>query len=371
MIPTLTQIREGYRILISSRKRTASGFSQYKGNASQICSTVVEDCWNTKLFYYQTGAGNFAQFWSRDFGICAESLIALGHKDKVLLTLDYALERFARHRKVTTTITPRGKPYDFPKYASDSLPFIIHSLKVADAQHLLKKYQPFLINEIQKYFDNIIDKKTSMVKQKASFSSMKDYAKRKSSTYDNCMAAMLSQELDEINYYNPMHDYDIVGAMKDNLWNGKYFFDDMNKHDIVTGDANTFPYWCGLFTGSVGKKMFKSGLTAMKKAKLDRPFPLKYASARHGVHSFILSELLVKDYETNSVWIHLGLCFLDVLKEYDKKEFKAHMERYTELIEKNKNFLEVFSPEGKPFKRFLYTCEEGMLWASKYLYLKK
>ena len=225
-----THYKEGLRIFKSSLRRKSSGFKQYSGNAEEICSAIVEDCWNKKMFFLQTGASHFAQFWTRDLGICTEALIAIGYREKVLLTLDYALERFARYKKVTTTITPKGKPYDFPVFASDSLPFLIHSLKIANATHLLRKYQPFLLNEIQRYHDIVMDPATGMVRAKAHFSSMKDYSKRSSSTYDNCMAAMLSKDLEEINFYNPLHDYDIAGNIKKNLWNGKYFF---SKSGIV------------------------------------------------------------------------------------------------------------------------------------------
>ena len=184
------------------------------------------------------------------------------------------------------------------------------------------------------------------------------------------MAAMLSKDLDEINFYNPLHDYNIVGALKRELWNGKYFYDDMHKHKTVAGDANTFPYWCGLFTGAAGKKMCASSLAAMKKAGLDRPFPLRYSSERHAHHRFIPVEAFVRDYETHSVWMHLGLCFLDIMKQYDKESFKRYLHQYTAIIEKHHTVLEVFTPEGKPFRLAFYLCDEGMLWAAKYVHLK-
>ena len=369
MIPSAVHLKEGLRIFMASQKRKRSGFRRYEGIAEEVCTQVVEDCWNRKNFYFQTSTSNFAQFWTRDFGICAEALIEFGHKDRVLLTLDYALERFARNRQVTTTITPKGVPYDFPCFASDSLPFIIHSLKAASAGNLLKKYQPFLLNEIQKYAETVIDPETGMVRADRHFSSIKDYARRRSSTYDNCMAAMLSKDLDEINFYNPLHDYDIIGAMKRELWNGEYFYDDMHKHKIAAGDANTFPYWCGLFPGTAGQRMFTSSLAAMKKAGLDRPFPLRYSSERGAHHQFIPSEIFVRDYETHSVWMHLGLCFLDMVKQHDKESFRKYLHQYTTVIERYHNFLEVFTPEGKPFRLPLYLCDEGMLWAAKYLNL--
>src|SRR3989344_1864209 len=371
MIPSLTHLKEGWRILALSRHRRKTGFTPYLGDAKAICAAIVLHRWNPERCYYRTGAYNFAQFWSRDFGMCAEALIALGHADKVILTLDYALERFVRAGKITTTITPDGKAYDFPKIASDSLPFIAHALRAAKADDLVQKYLPFLTVEARRYARIVFDMNTGMVKKNASFSSIKDYAKRSSSTYDNSMAFMLSEDLDALEIPNPLAGQDIAGAMERELWNGKYFFDDMHHYGVVTGDANVFPFWVRAFKGKKGKKMFTSALKAIRRAGLDRPFPLKYSSQRNNAHSFILPELLIKDYESHSIWMHLGLCFLDVMRQQDPKQFAHYYGQYTRLIEKHRTFLEVFDSDGSPFKRTLYICDEGMLWAAKYLALNK
>jgi len=49
---------------------------------------------------------------------------------------------------------------------------------------------------------------------------------------------------------------------------------------------------------------------------------------------------------------------------------KEYIEKYSELIEKNGNYLEVFDPDGTPFKSAFYYADEGMLWAANYLALQ-
>src|SRR3989338_8915285 len=120
---------EGARILFSSLK---SRFfpKEYLGNADEICQAIVRECWNGKFF--QTSTTNFKQFWTRDFGFCTASLLTLKYQSQVQQTLKYALYRFQQQGAVTTTITPQGKPYNFPVFGVDSLPWLIHSIKLSN-----------------------------------------------------------------------------------------------------------------------------------------------------------------------------------------------------------------------------------------------
>jgi hypothetical protein len=82
-------------------------------------------------------------------------------------------------------------------------------------------------------------------------------------------------------------------------------------------------------------------------------------------------EFFAGDYERDPIWMHLGLCFLDVVKRYDGKSFSQYLMQYKSLIEKHKNFIEVYDAKGAPFHTKFYHADESMLWVSKYLALKK
>ncbi|MCX8146906.1 MAG: hypothetical protein N3D84_00360 [Candidatus Woesearchaeota archaeon] len=363
----LIQISEGLKIFRRSFFAKRLGVSRYIGTPRQICSEIVEGCWNNREGFYCTSTGHFRQFYTRDFGICAEALIKLGHKDRVIKTLDYVLSKFSKHGKITTSITLRGRPFDFPTYASDSLPFILHSIRIAEADDILKKYKNFIEKETEKYCRVVFDKKTGMVRKERHLSSMKDYSKRNSSTYDNCMVGMLKEDLDYVGLKNPFASYDIKGTITRNLWNGKFFYDDLNKINAVYGDANVFPFWTGLFNE---RKIFESCLKSIKEAGLDRPFPLKYSNKRIKGQRMIWQEVFVGNYERDAVWMHLGLCYLDVLKKFGKEnELKKCLKLYEQNISKYRNFLEVFNNRGRPFKSAFYYADEGMLWAAKCLCL--
>ncbi len=334
---------------------------KYHGNAEEICRKIVKDCWNGRFF--QTSTANFSQFWTRDFGWCTQSLLKLGYTVEIHKTLRYALNRFLQANRVTTTITPKGRPFDFPCYGVDSLPWLIHSIKVSKFPY--HTYKDFLNKEINRFFNLVIDKENGLVKKDKKFSSMKDYAIRESSCYDNCMVALLAKDLKEMKLLNPLTRYNYPNIIKENFWQGQYFYDDLTKKEYLAGDANLFPF---LFNIITDKEMLSSTVREINAAGLDHPFPLKYTSGRESI-KFIPQEILVRNYETDSVWMHMGPLYVKLLQQVDKEMAEEFKERYTKTIEKHKNFLEVFTADGQPYSNLFYYCDEGMLWAANYLTL--
>ncbi|MBU1973843.1 MAG: hypothetical protein KKH52_00440, partial [Nanoarchaeota archaeon] len=240
MNPVLLYFIEGPRIMFSGWRNKFFP-KRYKGNATEICRLIVNDCWNGR--FYQTSTHNFKQFWTRDFFWCCKSLLKLGFQKEVQQTLRYALNRFKKYNKITTTLTPRGSTYDFPTYAVDTLPSFIHCLRISKFPYY--DHKDFLNKEIQKFFRKVVDPETGLVNLKH-FSSMKDMSVRKSSCYDNCQVAMLAKDLTSMKLFNPFKKYNYPQLIKDHFWNGNYFFDDITRKDYVAGDANLFPFIFGI-----------------------------------------------------------------------------------------------------------------------------
>jgi len=358
MTGILEYLSEGSRIFYTSWK--ARFFpKKYKGDAEKICKKIVEDCWNGKFF--QTSTTNFPQFWTRDFGFCVSSLMKLGYQKEVNLTLRYALNRFKEYKQITTTITPRGKPFDFPKEAVDSLPWFIHALRVAKFNYY--DHKDFLNLQVQKFFDFFIDKKTGLVKKNLHVSSMKDFAVRNSSCYDNCMIGMLAKDLSHLKLYDPFKGYNYSQLIKERFWNGKYFWDDLEKQEYVASDANIFPFITGLIAD---KEMMGSAVNEIRLANLDQPFPLKYTAKRNNI-KFIWQEWLLRDYESNSVWTHMGPLYIKMVQQIDTKLADNYKSKYQSQIEQQQNYLEVFFANGEPFSSPFVYCDSGMLWAANYL----
>ncbi|MBN2454712.1 hypothetical protein JXB11_04160 [Candidatus Woesearchaeota archaeon] len=354
-------LQEGLRIFLRAQKVRAKGFKRYKGNASEICSKIVSDCWNGR--YFQVSRGNFPEFYTRDFGWCCESLLKLGYRKEVLSSLDYALGKFAAAGKITTAISQGGKPFDFPCYAPDSLAYLIRSLKLANAKELVEKHGEFLNREARRFFQTVIDANTGLVKADRCFSSMKDHAKRRSSCYDNVMAAMLKEDLSALRLENPLKSYNSKNALVENFWNGRFFRDDLGS-EYVAGDANVIPFWTGVIKS---QSMLRKAVSSLQEENLDMPFPLRYTNAKQDM---ILIEKLAKGYERDAVWTHMGPMFISIVRKINKRKSDAYMKTYEKVIEKHGNYLEVFTKKGAPFHSPFYYCDEGMLWAANYLAIK-
>lgn len=360
MASALNYLTEGTRIFLSSWKNRLAP-KKYSGTAEEICQQIVKDCWNGR--YFTTSTGNFKQFWTRDFFWCIKSLLSLGYDKEVQKTLHYAMKCFKRANKITTTITPRGRAYDFPYYAIDSLPCFLHCLKISGFPY--EDHHSFLNKEIRKYYHNVIDRQTGLIVANKTFSSMKDFAARRSSCYDNCMTGMLAADLKDMKLCNPFKNFNYSKIIKENYWNGKFFYDDATKSDYVAGDANVFPFLLGLVPEP---ELFETAMNAMAEARLDKPFPLKYTATADGV-KFIWQSMFLKNYESNAVWMHLGPFYIKLLQKLDAEKAAELKENYKQLIEKYGNYLEVFTADGQPYQTFFYHCDSGMLWAANYLTL--
>src|SRR4030042_1823943 len=239
----LRRIRVGFR-----------GIKKYPGNAEQICSQVVRDCFNREKNYFMTSKGHFCELYARDFGWCTEALLSLGYRKEVVNTLNYEL---------------------------------------------------------------VVDGKTGLVRKDKYFSSIKDYALRQSSCYDNCMTAMLANELEEIKaLHNPFKNYDYKKLIIKNFWTGSYFLDDLSGDKRVCGDANFIPFWTGLITD---KAMMRKAVAAVRRDGLDKPLPLRYTSRKHREQKMIPLELIAGDYEGGRVGAHLGMMFIRVVSMIDNK----------------------------------------------------
>ena len=287
----------------------------------------------------------------------------LGYEKEVQHTLRYALHRFKKHGRVTTTITPRGRPYEFPKMGVDSLPWFIHSLKVSKFPYYDHRF--FLNKEIKQFFSEVIDANTGLVHPDRHFSSMKDYALRKSSCYDNCLVALLAEDLKKMKLDNPFSAYDYESLIVRHFWNGHYFYDDLSKQDYVAGDANVFPFVLGIVKD---KDKLTSALIEIRGAELEQPFPLRYTQKRNYAR-WIWQEKIMPNYESNSIWTHMGPLFIKLIKQDDAELAAEYKRKYTEWIEKEGNYLEVFTANGKPYRNWYYRCDQGMLWAANYLTL--
>ena len=357
-------VKEGARILTKSISKKVFGRKQYDGDHVEICESIIQECYNSEEEYFMVSPGHFNQFYMRDFAWVCDPLLTLGYEEKVRSTLQYALQIYQNHDTITTQISPGGRPVDFPYYTPESLAYLVHCLKSLDDNALIEQYQGFLRKKANKVVTQDID--GSLLRTDRYYSSMKDHSKRKSSCYNNCMVAMLKQDLKALGIKTKLDDVDVKDAIRREFWNGEYFHEDLSLTEHVTGDANIFPFWTGVFTD---KDMFEDALDTVTDALLNEPIPLKYSHDHP--QKFHIADWFAPGYERDTCWAHLGICYLNILDMFDHDLFDVEMKKYREAIEKHKNFLEVYTPYGEPFKAPFYECEGSMIWAAGYLSLVK
>ncbi|MBI2449913.1 MAG: hypothetical protein HYV47_00050 [Candidatus Nealsonbacteria bacterium] len=348
-----------------ARRVNKYGFNQISGNAESICRYIVKNCWNG--YYFFTSTGHFRQFWIRDFAICVEALVGLGYKEEVSKTLNFVLNIFNTNNVITTCLTPEGQPLDVFNDSPDSLPLLLTSIRLSKSYDLLVRYENFIRKQTEIYYNSVFDKLTGLVKKNKTFSEMGDSTIVSSSCYNNCMLALLSDELTKMNLFNPFAGLNFKENIKKHFWTGDYFLDDLSGRDYVAGDAQVFPFWCNIIKD---ENMLDKALLSIKKAGLEQPMPLKHANKQAKNKVVFPLNLILKDYQGDSIWMNIGLCYLDVLKKFNKKELlHNYLALYKKSIEENKTFLELFNSDGSLYKKFHYVADEGMLWAAKYLFL--
>lgn len=357
-------LQEGVRIFKRRNRVKRHGLHEYEGNAEEICRKIVEECWNGNYLQTSTNHGHYCCFYMRDFGWAIDSLLKMGYEERVQKTLEYVLGVYSKD-KLTTTITPKNKCIDVFKYSPDSIAYLVRCLKLGGKKDTIERYEDFILKEVKKCYELCFDEVNSLIRRDKEFGSMKDSTHRNCSTYDNTMLAMLSMDLNSLDLDNPFQGYDIKRAMKENLWNGEYFYDDIHKRDFVTGENNTYPYWTGVFTD---ENMVKSSIRSIQTAGLDDPFPLKYSSKKVSKEMF-WRKWIVSDYQTHSIKTHMGAIYIHVVKKVNPELARRYTEIYTEKIEKHKTYLENFNSQGEPLDTTFYYSDEGNLWAANYVTL--
>jgi hypothetical protein len=365
------ELREGLRMVRRARAVRRGGFRKYEGTPVQICEQIVKDAYDPERRYFRVSSGHFCEFYMRDFAFCCEALVSLGYAKEVELTLRYALEHFRIHGRVEGSISPDGKPFTFPRYGPDSLALLLYALRRTGNEQLAVEYHKFLRSQVDEFLKRVVDPATLLPYKEKRFSCIRDHARRKAACYDAVMIAVVARESAALGLEFPLTEKEITDAIIANYWSGIYFFEDLTKQSVVAGDANVFPFWTGIITGH---EMRDNALAAMQAAYLDEILPLRYVGKLHkdrekvGLH---IANLFAKDYETDSIWAHLGLAYLRVLADHNPELCRKHLAQYTKRIEKYKTFLEVYDSNGEPFRTAFYVTDEAMLWAANYLALKR
>ncbi|MBI4362511.1 MAG: hypothetical protein HY558_04985 [Euryarchaeota archaeon] len=358
----LTLLRGASHIGRLSRRRRREGWKHYPGDARAICEAIVRDCWNGT--HFQGSAGHFSQFWARDYGMCAPALARLGYREECRRSLEWALPIYARRRRVTTTIFPGEKAVDIYTQSSDSLPFLLHALRLLDLGDLAGRHRAFLEAEAHRYWRWVWDPHRGHVRADRHYSGAKDCVNRASSCYDNTMAGLLSRELDHLGLANPLRGVDFAGLLRGRFWNGRWFEDDLRHRGFLSADANIAPF---LYGPIEDPGMLRSALGALRERGMDRPWPIRHTERRLPRQEKLVPRIFTPNYQGDTLWTQFGPMYISLLRRVDPPRARGHMEEYRRWIEHHRNYLELFHPDGTVYRGRIYHADEGMIWAALYL----
>ena len=341
-------------------RRRLLGTRRHPGEAISICRAIVEACWTGD--YFAASGGHFCQFWTRDFGFSAPSLIRLGHGPRVEASLAWALDAWARQGRVTTTIFAGRRPADVYTFGIDSLPFLLLSLESGGYEALVRRHAGWLGPEIVRYGLEALDRRTGLVREDRGFSTHRDTVRTASNCYANTMLVALDGVLRRTGWFPSPIPADATDRLIEAFWRGDHFSDRPDR-DEVTGDANIFPFWLGAVPDALG---LAAALTALERAGLTRPVPLRYAARRDRASEDRVQGLFVPDYQGSAIWTSLGTMYLALLRRVDPPTAAAALAGYARLVERDGTLREVLTHDLRPYRgRFgLYLADEAMLWAS-------
>jgi hypothetical protein len=356
-------IGAGLNVFGRSLSRRVFGWRRYPGSAADICRAVVEACWTGEFF--AGSAGHFKQLWTRDLAMSTPALCRLGHRERVVSSWTWGLERFQRAGRITTTIFNRRFPRDVYAYGCDSLPMLLYGLREAGAQHLVERHRDLLEAEIRRYHEIVFDPELGMARPDGYFSGPRDCMTGRSTVFANTMVALLARLVEELSLPNPFRGHDLAGAMWQHHWMGDHFRDSLDR-DIPSGDANVWPFYFGVVAD---KMMQRRALLTLEERGFTKPLPLRYFATRMPEAELPVPRAATPNYQGDPSWMQLGPAFLRVLAEVDRPLMERHRATVASFIERDQNYLEVYTTDGKPYRgrALLYECDEGMLWAAMFL----
>jgi hypothetical protein len=335
----------GLDVAARSLARSALGWKRHAGSATEICAAIVEDCWTGSFF--ARSAGHSKQLWTRDLAICTPALVHLGHGARVTQSWTWALERFERAGRVTTTIFAGRFARDARAYACDTLPLLLHALRAAGAEELAHRHRVLLAGEIRRFHDVVFDPELGLARPDGYVAGPSDEVTGRSTVFANTMVALAARVLDDLpTLPNPFRGRDLVSALWQHHWMGDHFRDSLCR-DVPSGDANVWPFFFDVVTD---RQMQRRALHTLEERGFTRPVPLRH-------------------FEGDSSRMQLGVAYLRVLACVDRPLMEWHRANVAALIERDGNALELYAADGRPHRgrALLAQADAGMLWASMFL----
>ena len=375
----------GLHVASARARRAILGHRRYPGSAVDILRAGLEDCWSGE--YLTASPGHYRQFWTRDTGFAAPSLVRLGGPwpDRLLSSLAWALRVWRDRRShVTTTINPLLRwPVDIFDYGVDSLPLLLASLQAlassrdpavaGRAAALVEEHRSWISTEVEHFVDVVVDPATGLVRSDRAFSAHRDTFRNGSTAYANAMVALLGRVVVETGWGPDLlsryfsdegraPDWGLL--LRRHFWLGDRFRDRLGT-DETSGEANVWPFHLGLID-EPGDAMLRAALETLRREGFTAPYPLRFEASHRADGLLLAYRLWSADYQTTTSWTSLGSIYLALLRRVDPAAARVELDRMRALIERDGTFWEVLDSAGRPWRSRsrLSISDVSMLWGA-------
>jgi hypothetical protein len=364
-------------------RRAVLGHPRHAGSAETILRAGLEACWSGR--FLTASPGTYRQFWTRDLGFAAPALVRLGdpHRERLLLTLAWAMDVWRRRRShVTTTINPLIRwPVDLFDYGVDSLPLLLASLRAlaedpateARAATLVHEHRGWIAGEIEHFVRRIVDPDTGLVRADRHFSAHRDTFRNGSTLYANTMVALLARTVAETGWGPDLLSKHFAAGggtappdwgslLRRHFWLGDRFRDRLGS-DETSGEANLWPFFSGLIED---REMQALALGTLRREGYATPYPLRFQATHGAGEMLLLYRLYSPDYQTTTAWTSLGSIYVSLLWEIDREAAAIELDRMRRSIERDGTFWEVLDDRGTGWRsrNRLSVSDVSMLWGA-------
>lgn len=357
----LGTIRAEYRQIFN---RYFGKIERFEGTPKEICTQIIDKLWEGD--FYRTSLGHFDFFWMRDFGTVAESLVKVGHKNRVHSTLKWALKHYRRADDVTLCIDQAGNTFNAPaKTSVDALPWLLHSLVVSHYR-LSKSEHLFLQRQLRKYTKRLLDPLTGELRP-VRYAEMRDAVNYNRSAYSITLIGRMAKCAEELRLTAfPFHPEQYTDSLVRHYWNGKFFnADRVNKS--YSSECALMPFFLGVIKDA---DMVAKTCDYIMSNRLNKPYPLKYGTRPQQFrYRFGMGKTIMPNYTGTTIWTWHATFYLHILKKYRRPEYKEQYLSFEKLIERHKTYPELVNPDGSWFYTPLYRADPGMVWAALFLEL--
>jgi hypothetical protein len=372
----------GLHVASARVRRALFGHRRYRGSAEDILLAGLEDCWSGT--YLTASPATYRQFWMRDTGFAARSLVRLGGPwpDRLLSSLGWAISTWRdRRAHVTTTIGPFLRwPVDIFDYGVDSLPLLLASLRAlgeaddatvrARADALVREHAGWIAAEVEHFVELVVEPSTGLVRSDRTFSAHRDTFRNGSTAYANTMVPLLARTVAETGWGPDLlspHFFangtpDWGALLQRHFWLGDRFRDRLGSDD-TSGEANVLPFFTGVIRD---RAMETAALGTLRREGYTTPYPLRFDVTPHTERLLPVFRVWSADYQTTTSWTSLGSMYLALLGEIDPAAARVELDRMRALIERDGTFWEVLDGSGRPWRSAsrLAISDEAMLWGA-------